>query len=61
MTHSRRRGLQTVLTGVRFGARSISRFRVMPALTQGIPLRRFWAGTALIGPRSRAVVLIGLQ
>jgi hypothetical protein len=22
---------------------------------------RFWAGTALIGPRSRAVVLIGLQ
>ena len=34
MTHPKHTGLQTALTGLRFGARSISRFRVMPALTQ---------------------------
>jgi hypothetical protein len=61
MTHPKHAGLQTVLTDVRFGTRSISCYRVMPALTQGSPLRRFWADTALIGPHSRAVVLIGLQ
>jgi hypothetical protein len=50
MTHPKHTGLanrpQTALTDVRFGARSISRFRVMPALTQGSPLRRFlgWCG-----------------
>jgi hypothetical protein len=31
MTHPKHKGLQTALTGVRFGARSISRFRVMAA------------------------------
>jgi len=61
MTHPKHTGLANRPNGVRFGARSISRFRAMPALTQGSPLRRFWAGTALIGPRSRALVLIGLQ
>jgi hypothetical protein len=34
MTHPKHAGLQTALTGVRFGARSISRFPVMPALSQ---------------------------
>jgi hypothetical protein len=61
MTHSKHTGLANRPNEGTLWRAIDKPFSGDPALTRGSPLRRFWGDTALIGPRSRALVFVRLQ